>query len=76
MSDVVERLALARDMVELERAAADAIDEIERLKKELEAMRYDRNCFESLAEIHHTECERLRDILNRIRGVLNDEYIH
>ena len=32
MTDVVERLALARDMIELERAAADAIDEIERLR--------------------------------------------
>lgn len=32
MSDIVERLATARNMMELERAAADAIDEIERLR--------------------------------------------
>jgi hypothetical protein len=32
MSDIVERLATARNMIELERAASDAIDEIERLR--------------------------------------------
>jgi hypothetical protein len=35
MSDIVERLATARNMIELERAAADAIDEIERLNNVL-----------------------------------------
>ena len=35
MTDIAERLATARDMIELERAAADAIDEIERLRIEL-----------------------------------------
>jgi hypothetical protein len=32
MSDIVEKLATARNMIELEHAAADAIDEIERLR--------------------------------------------
>jgi hypothetical protein len=32
VSDIVERLATARNMIELERAASDAIDEIERLR--------------------------------------------
>jgi hypothetical protein len=32
MNDIVERLATARNMIELERAASDAIDEIERLR--------------------------------------------
>jgi hypothetical protein len=32
MSDIVDRLATARNMIELEHAAADAINEIERLR--------------------------------------------
>jgi len=38
MADIVERLAQARNMIELERAAADAIDEIERLRDEIERL--------------------------------------
>jgi hypothetical protein len=67
MTDIVERLAQARNMIELERAAADAIDEIERQEQTIERLgresASDHNRWATERINLLTEIERLRNQL-------------
>jgi hypothetical protein len=74
MTDIVERLATARNMIELERAASNAIDEIERLRDEA-ALRIPykemaRGLEDRLRE-QANEIERLRGLLLKASGPMS-----
>jgi chromosome segregation ATPase len=66
MSDIVERLATARNMSELERAAADAIDEIERLQKDVVHWREARRSCIEAGDMMKAEIEQQRKELNEV----------
>ncbi len=68
MSDIVERLATARNMIELERAASmqilnDAADEIERLTKQLQDAVVDAEIIQMAQLKAEEEIEQLRERL-------------
>jgi hypothetical protein len=65
MNDIVERLATARNMIELERAASDAIDEIEQLRAQVEAMK---GYIHKAHERDGAEIERLREEILRLKN--------
>ena len=59
MSDIIDRIAEARNTIELEHAAADAIDEIKQLRKDVVHWREARRTCIEAGDIMKTEIERL-----------------
>ena len=61
MSNIIDRIAEARNTIELEHAAADAIDEIKQLRKDVVHWREARRTCIEAGDIMKTEIERLRE---------------
>ena len=68
MSDVIDRIAEARNAIELEHAAADAIDEIKQLRKDVVHWREARRTCIEAGDIMKTEIERLREENTKLWG--------